>query len=182
MQNKLLHSGLVLAILLLTACSRGGFVPPVDEPRLPGHIEGASDATIMDLQKKFVKSGIAVVAIGQNYMLSIPASALFANQSPQLTWGSYALLNDVACYLKQFRKITIHVTSFVSPYRSEQREKALSLARSRVVGDYLWSQGVDSRFIFTEGLGSDKPIISARHGGDQSPNARVEITFREAIA
>lgn len=65
---------------------------------------------------------------------------------------------------------------------SVKRERALTLARSRVVSEYLWSQGVDSRIIFTQGLGSDKPITSYTLGGDRSPNARVEITFRRAVA
>jgi intracellular multiplication protein IcmN len=63
-----------------------------------------------------------------------------------------------------------------------QRERALTLARSRVVGEYLWSQGIDSRLIFTAGLGSDKPITRFSPSGDVSPNARVEITFRDAVA
>ncbi len=60
--------------------------------------------------------------------------------------------------------------------------RALTLARARAVGDYLWSQGVDSRFIFTHGLGSDKPIVAFTEKGDKSPNSRIEITFRDAVA
>jgi intracellular multiplication protein IcmN len=65
---------------------------------------------------------------------------------------------------------------------SVTRERALTLARSRVVGEYLWSQGVDSRFIFTQGLGSDKPIMRFTQGGDFSLNSRIEITFRDSVA
>ena len=52
----------------------------------------------------------------------------------------------------------------------------------QLVGEYFWSQGIDSRFIFTQGLGSDKPVVSFTQGGDSSPNARIEITFRDAVA
>lgn len=171
-------SGLI-ALLLMGACHRSTYVP--DPPKLPCKVRGACDATVIKYMTKLNKRGIKVVSIGQNYLISIPASALFADQTPHLTWASYGLLDEIATFLKQFRKVAINVTSFSSKYVSVQREHALTLARSRVVGEYLWSQGIDSRFIFTEGLGSDKPVVSFTQGGDSSPNARVEITFRDAV-
>lgn len=157
---------------------------PVDDEalRLPHRVEGASDKAIMGMQKGLIHSGVKVITIGQDYLISIPAASLFPSQSPRLTWGSYGLLNKVACYLKQFRKIAVNISSHSSKYVSAKREHALTLARSRAVAEYLWSQGIDSRFIFTEGHGSDKPIIGYLGGGDESPNARVEITFRDAVA
>lgn len=174
--------GLIALIAVSSSCHRDDYVPDPYEPSIPCKVEGACDAVIIKYLSKYEKSGIKVVTMGQNYMISIPASALFADQTPHLNWASYGLLNDIASFLKQFRKIEINITSYSSKYVSVQRERALTLARSRVVGEYLWSQGVDSRFIFTQGLGSDKPIVSFNQGGDSSPNARVEITFRRAVA
>ena len=173
----------LIVLFLMSACHRSGnYVPEKRVPKLPCKVLGACDATIMKYLTKLNKRGIKVVTIGQDYLISVPASALFADQTPHLNWASYGLLNDVAGFLIQFRKVAINVTSYSSQYVSGARERALTLARSRVVGDYLWSQGVDSRFIFTQGLGSDKPIVSFKEGGDASPNARIEITFRRAVA
>ncbi|AMQ26948.1 TPA: type IVB secretion system protein IcmN/DotK [Legionella pneumophila] len=172
----------LLFLLLLSACNRSGYIPENEVPKLPCRVDGACDATIIKMMTDLNKKGIKVASVGQNYLISIPASALFADQSPRLNWASYSLLNEVAAFLKQFRKIAITVTSYSSKYVSVKRERALTLARSRVVSEYLWSQGVDSRIIFTQGLGSDKPITSYTLGGDRSPNARVEITFRRAVA
>lgn len=170
-------------LLLLSACSRNNvYLPDNEDPKLPCKVRGACDATVMKDTKKFNKRGIKVITLGEDYLISIPASALFHDQTAHLTWSSYKLLNEIALYLKQFRKIAITVNSFSSPYVSPQREHALTLARSRVVGEYLWSQGIDSRFIFTQGLGRDKPITQYNQGGDKSPNARIEITFRDAVA
>lgn len=171
----------VTALLSASACHRSNYVPDENEPKLPCKVQGACDATIMQYLTKLNKRGIKVVTIGQDYLISIPANALFNDQSPHIKWSSYSLLNDVSMFLKQFRKVAITVTSYSSKYVSVQREKALTLARSRVVGEYLWSQGIDSRFIFTQGLGSDKPIVIMKQGGDLSPNARIEITFRRAV-
>ncbi|WP_298626812.1 type IVB secretion system protein IcmN/DotK [uncultured Legionella sp.] len=172
--------GLII-LLLVSACHRSNYIPDDEDPKLPCKVQGACDATIMKFITKFNRSGIKAVTIGQDYMISIPASLLFEDQSPHLKWSSYGVLNDVAIFLKQFRKVAVSVTSFSSKYVSVQRERALTLARSRVVGEYLWTQGIDSRFIFTQGLGSDKPITTYLQGGDNSPNARVEITFRNAV-
>ncbi|RUQ88073.1 MULTISPECIES: type IVB secretion system protein IcmN/DotK [Legionella] len=172
----------MLAFVLLSSCWNRREPPLSTSPVLPYKVAGAADAAIMAMQKQFNKAGIQVISLGQDYLISIPSSALFANHSPRLLWEGHGLLNDVACYLKQFRKISVNVTAYSNKCGSPQRERALTLARARAVGDYLWSQNIDSRFIFTHGLGSDKPIVGFDQGGDQSPNSRIEITFRDAVA
>lgn len=171
-----------IAICLLASCNRDYWALDKEEPKYPCKVLGACDTTIMKLAKNLNKKGVKVITIGQDYMISIPASYLFEPETPHLKWKSYALLNEIAVFLKQFRKIAINIANYSNKYVSPQREHALTLARSRVVSEYLWSQGVDSRFIFTQGLGSDKPIIAYTQGGDNSINARVEITFRRAVA
>lgn len=167
-------------MLGLSGCHRHN---QYSEPQvLPYKVAGANDCKVINMQTQFKKYSVRVITIGQDYLVSIPSKQLFANESPRLTWESYKLLNGVACYLKQFRKIAVTVTAFSNPCGSQKRARALTLARARAVGDYLWSQGVDSRFIFTQGLGSDKPIMSFTGAGDLSPNSRVEITFRDAVA
>lgn len=171
-----------IALIHLSGCHRERYIPDEQESQLPCKLNGACDATVMNYLKKLNRRGVRVITLGQDYLISIPATALFEAQTPHLTWASYGLLNDVAAFLKQFRKVAMNINSFSSKYVSVQRERALTLARSRVVGEYLWSQGVDSRLIFTHGLGSDKPIMSYTQGGDSSLNARIEITFRDAVA
>lgn len=169
------------ALLQLSACGGGHYTQEYEAPQLPCKLRGACDATVIKYLKKINSRGVRVITVGQDYLISIPAALLFDTQTPHLKWASYSLLNDVAVLLKQFRKTAITVNSYSSKYTSVQRERALTLARSRVVGEYLWSQGVDSRLIFTHGLGSEKPIMRYTQGGDMSMNARVEITFRELV-
>lgn len=172
-----------LLILLSLAGCHSHTVRLNDEPiKLPTHVDGASDREIMALQTRLNKDGVRVITIGQDYLLSVPSALLFATQSPRLTWESYGVLNDVVCYLREFRKINVNVSAFSSKYVSPQREHALTLARARAVADYLWSQDIDSRFIFTQGLGSDKPMGAFKQFGDGSPVSRIEITFRRAVA
>jgi intracellular multiplication protein IcmN len=173
----------LMVLLQVGSCHRGGdYIPEREDPKLPCKVLGACDPTVMKYIKKFNKTGIKVITIGQDYLISIPSGRLFDDETPHLKWGSYHLLNKIASFLKQFRKVAINVTSYSNKYVSMHRERALTTARARVVGEYLWSQGIDSRLVFTQGLGSDKPVVSFTQGGDSSPNSRIEITFRDAVA
>lgn len=174
----LIQAAGLIALSMIASCSKEYNSLDPEPPKWPCKVQGACDATITKYIKKFNKNGVKVITVGQDYMISIPAPYLFETETPHIKWKSYALLNEVAVFLKQFRKISIYITSYSSKYVSVQREKALTMARSRVISEYLWSQGVDSRFIFTQGLGSDKPILA---GENSAMNARIEITFRRAV-
>ena len=179
--GKAIWLAALMTVLVLTGCHKQQ-VATVELAKLPYKVAGTNDRVIAAMQARFNREGVQVITMGQDYLISIPSVALFSAESPQLTWASYALLNAVTCYLKEFRKVAITVTAFSNKCVSAQRDRALTLARARAVGDYLWSQGIDSRFIFTQGLGSDKPIVSSAGIGDKSPNSRIEITFRDMVA
>lgn len=170
---------IILTSISLLGCWGGGL--PTDLIKLPKKVPGTADFRAVVIQKKLVRQGVQVITIGQNYLVAIPSSLLFPDQSPQLTWQSYYILNQVVAYLRQFRKIAVNVTGYSSQYGSTRREEALTLARAKVISRYLWSQNIESRFIFAEGAGREKPISGYRTGGDQSLNSRIEITFRDAI-
>ena len=176
----------LLASLMLIGCHKpnNAYIPLEDETyKLPRRVAGSSDAQVAAMVKAFNRAKVVkVISIGSDYLISMPSAALFPEQSPRLTWQSYPLLNQIASFMKQFRKVGVNVTSYSSKYVSDRREHALTLARARAVGDYLWSQGIDSRFIFTEGMGSDKPISSYTGVGDNAPSSRIEITFRDTVA
>ena len=172
-------AGILIALIGLVGCHK--HTDFSTGPKLPYKVHDASDSVMIKMQARFAREGVKVITEGQDYMLSIQSASLFPNQSPQLTWASYKTLNLVAKYLKQFRKITINVNAFSEKGSNEARNIALTKARARAVGGYLWSQGIDSRFVFTQGFGSDKPIVSVSQGGDLSENSRVEITFIDAV-
>jgi intracellular multiplication protein IcmN len=180
--NKVAGFAIACVAALMLGCQPTAVRPIDDAIPLPTQVAGASDANIVALERRLSQSGVRVISMGQNYLISIPAGLLFESQSPQLTWGSYQLLNTLVCYLQQFRKVSLTVNAYSNPYVSRKREHALTLARARAMSKYLWSQNIDSRFIFTHGLGSDKPIGVLKRGGEGSLNARIEITFRRTVA
>ena len=179
--TKNINAVLLFSIIALNACQCK--IPNIDDdtPPLPPKIAGASDISMVKLQQKIIQQGAKIITAGQDYLIIIPSTLLFADESPKIEWSSYSLLNDIACYLQQFRKISIHINAYSVPCGSIQREYALTTARAESVGNYLWSQGIESRFIFTQGKGSSKPIVALAKAGDQSFNSRIEITFWENV-
>lgn len=179
--TRRLKAYLMMSMVCLSACQSNR--PPSimqDEPQLPQQV-ALGDAKIIALEQRLTQQGVQITSIGQDYLLSVPAHSLFGEQSPRLTRESYQQLNDIACYLRQFRTVGMNVAAFTSHYISSKREHALSLARAQNVANYLWSQGIESRLLFTQGMGSDKPITTTSHANDKSPNSRIEITFRRTI-
>jgi intracellular multiplication protein IcmN len=176
-----LHLFIVMIFASLGACHSLP-IPSIirDNPILPQQV-ALGDAKIITLEKRLTKKGVQIISVGQDYLLSIAMASLFGDQSPQLTWKSYDELNEVACYLRQFRKVGVEITGYTSRYVSTEREFALSAARAEAVAHYLWSQGVETRLLFSRGVGNDQPLVMGARASDQSPNARIEITFRRAI-
>jgi intracellular multiplication protein IcmN len=183
--RAVLSAFLVIAVLSCVGCFRHPKLrlPPDDTYKLPRRVPGSADVKVVSMMKAFNRGRVVkVISIGSDYLIAIPSSALFPADSPQINWQSYAVLNQVAAFLKQFRKVAITITSYSGKYGHEHRAQALTLARSRTVGDYLWSQGVDTRFVFTEGAGSDKPLSGYFGLGDNPADSRIEITFRDTVA
>lgn len=149
---------------------------------LPTRVDAISDAQIVALRRKLDEKKIHVINMGDAYMISIPASAVFANESPKIRWNAYQTLDDVICYLEYYRKITVQVNAYASCYQSRTRTQALTVARARAVGNYLWTHDIEARIVFTDGLGNDKPIVAGSTCSDSSPNSRIEIIFKQVVA
>lgn len=174
---------LLLTGILLFGCQPYSWRPHLGDPDnvLPTRVRGASDAAVINLMNELQQRGVKVVTIGQDYLVSVPSSLLFPDQSPRLIWDSYSTLNVVIAFLRQFRKIAVNVTAYSTYYQSVRRTEALSHARAAAVTDYLWSQGIDTRMLISSGEGMKYPIASCGPHGDKSLNSRVEITFRDAV-
>jgi len=148
---------------------------------LPKTVDGASDAKVAKLKSKLQEDGVKVITVGQDYLVSMPSHLLFYADTPRIRWQSFAVLNDVANYLTQFRKVSMSVIAHTARIGDEKRNRSLSVARARNVANYLSSQAIDARFVAAQGLGSEKPIVNNAASNAVAQNSRVEITFRNVI-
>lgn len=144
--------------------------------------DGVTDEKTHQLADQLKKQGGNVITVGQAYRVIFPAEKLFYYKTPRIMWSSYGKLNTVVDYLKQFRKVSIRVSAY-SKDKDWKKAKALSYARARAVVDYLWSQAVDARIIYTQSHGmvckSDKQCGGVSSFGDVHEN--IEISFNNTI-
>lgn len=171
----------ILSVCSLVAC-QAGWQPPKDIYSLPSKVKDTSDKKrIMEIDE-LRHNGVKVVTIGQNYMISIPASVLFPDESPRIKWAAYGLLNEIAAFITQFRKVAVSITAYSTFYQSIERTNSLSHARAVNVSSYLWTQGIDTRLLIEEGDSFNNSIVkTCSPHGDKSKNSRIEITFRDMI-
>lgn len=145
--------------------------------------EGVSDRRAKALRLKLQKSGLDIISVGQDYRIIIPIQKLFYNTSPRILDKAYGTLNEVIAYLQQFRKVTVRVSAYSSD-KDAARAGALSLARARTVADYLWTQAIDARLVYTQAHS-----IELRQGCCKDDNyklgedsrSHLEIIFRNRI-
>ena len=170
----------ILGLMLLSGCqgSSQRFMPPPS--KLPTHLP-PNDHIKLKMERKLAAEQIQVIQQGQYVLISIPAVLLFADQSPNIQLDSYGYLNDVACYLKMFRHVEIDVNAYDDCGDNHQRLLSLTRLRASRVADYLNTQSIDSRILFTRGLGNDKPIMKTDRLESHLANSRVEILFKEEI-
>lgn len=169
----------IIFSLSLTACgSSHRFVPSHFD--LPAHLP-PPDPIKLKFLNKLAQDNIQVIQQGQYNLIRIPSTLLFAKHSPVILWPSYAYLNDVACYIKSFRKVEIYVDAYDSCCDKHPRMVALTLLRASNVADYLLTQSIDARAIFTRGMANDKPIIDTNRDMAYLFNSRIEILFKEEI-
>lgn len=169
-----------MILLLMAACHGNGYV---DEGpmQLPSH-KKERDPYRLKQEQRLKLEGVTLIQTGQYTMVSIPAGLIFAQHSPKISWGSYSILNDVACYIRMFRKVELEVAVFEYCQDTRARIWALSLARASEVARYLVGQGIDGRIVIARGLGNDKPVMANDCSNASSlANSRIEISFKDEL-
>lgn len=142
-----------------------------------------TDRKTRKLAEELKKDGVDVLTVGQDYRIIVPIQKLFFNTSPKVMPGAYGTLNRIVEYLKQYRKVSVRVSAFSNDYDSA-RAGALSLARARSVADYIWSQDVDARLVYTQAHSVESGLDCCKQEVDRSredSRSHLEIIFRNRI-
>ncbi|HPC47448.1 MAG TPA: OmpA family protein [Deltaproteobacteria bacterium] len=145
-----------------------------------GGLSGAGVGYYMDrqeakLREKLQGTGVSVTRQGDNLILNMPGNITFRTNSADIDAGFYDVLNSVVLVLKEFDKTLIDVYGHTDSVGSDAYNQTLSERRASSVAQYLISQGVDSRRIYTQGFGKTRPIASNDTEAGRQQNRRVEI-------
>lgn len=130
------------------------------------------------LLQRLQQAHVIVIEVGEQVTLILPADQFFLLHSPALSPKAYPVLNDVAMLLRTYPKTSVVVTGYTDNLGSEQRNVALSKQRAQATADYLWSQEIDSRLLYTEGKGDAEALASNATIKGRQWNRRIEITFQ----
>ena len=99
-------------------------------------------------------------------------------------WDSFDRVNLVVDYLKQFRLVDVRVDVY-SRGMNRKQAAALSYARARAMTDYLWSQSIDARMMYTRAHSMENDPRSCSNSEKSKLSSdiheHVEITFRNTI-
>lgn len=156
---------LLILSVSLTACSTQG--------------NSALNTTRQEtLIQKLQDKHINVLVVGEQVNLILPADEFFKPCSPAIKVNVYSTLNDIASLIRTYPKTSVVITGYTDNLGSSQRNMALSTQRARATADYLWSQDIDTRLLYTEGKGSDEPLADNKFLKGQQWNRRIEITFQ----
>lgn len=175
MKNYRLYCFIGFWVMLLSGCSSA---PPKNLP-LEKYQYGSlymrqmnyaiNDKLVLAWEAQLRKEGVTIISVGQEYKMVMPTSSLFYANSPRIQWNSYALLNDIASYLRCFNKVDVKVAGVTESTGNSERDRALSFNRARNVENYLWTQEIGADFIYIRGY-----VVPEQPG-------RLEISFRSVM-
>ncbi len=145
-----------------------------------GGLTGAGVGYYMDqqeakLRQKLQGTGVSVTRQGDNIILNMPGNITFQTNSADINANFYNVLNSVVLVLNEFNKTLIDVYGHTDSTGSDAINQPLSERRASSVGQYLISQGIDSRRVATQGFGKTRPIASNDTPEGRSQNRRVEL-------
>ena len=174
--------------MILTACHRTrvatdyGHLTNIDTTIGIKQRAYVTDRNVTNIENELNSLGVTVLSVGQDYRVIIPAELIYYYESPRLRWHSFGTINLVVDYLKQFRAISMRVDAY-SQDKDKKRAGALSLARARALVDYLWSQAIDTRLLYTQAhiMNRSPTACCGDLKGRSDVPTRVEITFRSSI-
>jgi outer membrane protein OmpA-like peptidoglycan-associated protein len=92
---------------------------------------------------------------------------------------SYALLADIADYLKQNPSVKIRINGHTDSVGSARSNLLLSKKRAKFIAGHLIAYGIDKGRITSKGFGADQPVADNTTAAGRSENRRVEFEVVE---
>ncbi|MEO0637091.1 MAG: OmpA family protein [Pseudomonadota bacterium] len=145
-----------------------------------GLLAGGSIGNYMDRQEAILRqrlegTGVSVVRRGNEIILIMPSNITFASGQSSLNPAFFNTLNGVAIVLQEYPKTLVDVIGHTDSDGDDAFNLNLSQQRATSVGNYLATQGVDSRRLLITGRGETQPIATNATAEGKAQNRRVEI-------
>lgn len=145
-----------------------------------GFLGGAAIGVYMDTQdaklRRFLEgTGVRVVRVGNEIVLSMPSNITFATDSDRLSPDFLDVMHAVALVLIEYDKTIIEVMGHTDSTGSDAYNLDLSRRRAAAVGNHLIGEGINSLRVLTEGFGEAYPVATNDTKEGRLLNRRVEL-------
>ena len=180
---KACATGLLVIIgLQLAGCATKSSANPTNPSAAEGELTGGLTVNYTAKQKALLQRmqgrKIQALEVGEQIMLILPADKFYLPCSPAIQREAYPALNDIAQLLRTYPKTSVTITGYTDNLGSGQRNVALSRQRAQTIADYLWSQDMDARLVYTEGKGAIGALADNSYAQGRWWNRRIEINFQ----
>ncbi len=147
-----------------------------------GAIAGGSVGYYMDVQEARLRaeleaSGVSVVRVGDNIVLSMPGNVTFDVNRADIDAGFYAVLDSVATVLNEYEKTLVEIAGHTDSTGTNAINQPLSENRAGSVARYLESRQILPMRMASFGLSSNHPVADNETSEGRQLNRRVEITL-----
>ena len=105
------------------------------------------------------------------------APVYFDESGTRMRASAFQALEQVAAFADACRDTMVSITGHTDSSGDENYNRALSLARARVVADWLEQRGIGSDRLQVAGVGSSLPIADNATRFGRSLNRRIDIAF-----
>lgn len=130
-----------------------------------------------ELHQRLVRTGIQVRKVGNSIQLIMASDITFQFNQSKIKPNFYGPLDSISLVLKKYKNNLVNITGYTDNVGNPAYNQVLSERRAEAVQDYLISQGISSRRIFTKGFGERNPIASNASAAGRQANRRVVITL-----
>ncbi|MBV53735.1 MAG: hypothetical protein CL816_06740 [Coxiellaceae bacterium] len=170
----------LLAVTTLSLCACSSTTKPVthssNTPSVVNNQHGYSSGYLS-------ANDVHVVRIGESVQIIIPSDRVFNTSSANLASSSKGILYNTAQLVKHYNTNRIEVAAYTDStvgngISQDRAGVALTNAQAQAISSYLWSQGIDTRYIYSVGHGSANPVASNSTPRGQYDNRRVVISFQ----
>jgi outer membrane protein OmpA-like peptidoglycan-associated protein len=111
----------------------------------------------------------------QTVTSEVAATLRFATGVDELTDAQETALDDLAIMLDANPSLTVEVGGHTDDVGDADENLRLSLARARVVADYLIGEEIDAARLRVEGYGQTRPVGNNATSAGRTMNRRVEL-------
>ena len=122
---------------------------------------------------------VQLVQVGEDIMLVLPSHNFFYANSSHLNEKYFSVLDYIAKFINNYETTMIKVAGYTDSTGDPLRSIALSRQQAQNIAQYLTSRGVNARYVYATGYGSDYSIATNSTEEGRRSNNRVQISFRQ---